>query len=279
MYPFFILLERTFSSGKRTEDGQGLFLHFHRYFIWLYEIALREECGYKGTQPYWDWTLSWEDPSKSTVFNGSPTSMGSNGQAIPHGYTHLAAFGITLDVPPGTGGGCLVSGPFSQGYNLSLGPIAFQPVDGDNGLDYNPRCLTRDLNPGWSNQTKPTDVVNLISGCNDLGCFDSVLEAISGVHAGGHFTIGGINNDALASAGDPAFYLHHAQVDRVWSIWQGLNAANRTNQVYGTGTAFNEPPSPNVTLATSLNFDVLSPSVSIRDVVSTIDGPFCYEYL
>lgn len=29
----------------------GNFLTWHRYFTWLYEEALRNECGYKGTQP------------------------------------------------------------------------------------------------------------------------------------------------------------------------------------------------------------------------------------
>lgn len=31
--------------------GNGLFLTWHRYFVWAYEQALRNECGYKGYQP------------------------------------------------------------------------------------------------------------------------------------------------------------------------------------------------------------------------------------
>ena len=77
------------------------------------------------------------------------------------------------------------------------------------------------------------------SSCADLGCFNTALEAIGGVHAGGHFTIGGIALNAFASASDPAFYLHYAQVDRVWALWQNLNSRDRTNQVYVTSTAFN----------------------------------------
>lgn len=30
---------------------QGNFLTWHRYFVWAYEEALRNECGYKGSQP------------------------------------------------------------------------------------------------------------------------------------------------------------------------------------------------------------------------------------
>ena len=29
----------------------GIFLSWHREFVWLYEKALQEECGYQGTQP------------------------------------------------------------------------------------------------------------------------------------------------------------------------------------------------------------------------------------
>ncbi|KAH0144452.1 Di-copper centre-containing protein, partial [Aureobasidium melanogenum] len=36
----------------------GTFLGWHRYFLWEYEQALRNECGYQGTQPYWNWGLS-----------------------------------------------------------------------------------------------------------------------------------------------------------------------------------------------------------------------------
>lgn len=73
-----------------------------------------------------------------------------------------------------------------------------------------------------------------------LGCFGTLMEGIPGVHASGHFAIGGLAVDAFASAGDPAFYLHHAQVDRVWTLWQNIKAQRkRTRQVYGTSTAFN----------------------------------------
>lgn len=40
-----------------------------------------------------------------------------------------------------------------------------------------------------------------------------------------------------------------------------------------------DPPSANVTLDTKLNFEVLAPPITVREVDSTIDGPFCYIYL
>ncbi len=165
--------------------------------------------------------------------------MGSNGLLIPHGPTNISAFGLNLTIAPATGGGCLYKGPFANA-TVDLGPVAYQPLDADHGLTYNPRCLARDLSPVWANQTKPTDVAGVLATCGaDLGCWDTNFEAISGVHAGGHFTIGSLNVDAYASAGDPVFYLHHAQVDRIWTLWQSLDLEKRTNAVYGTSTAFN----------------------------------------
>ncbi|KAK4215184.1 hypothetical protein QBC37DRAFT_419802 [Rhypophila decipiens] len=258
----------------------GLFFHFHRYFVWLYEKALREECGYKGAQPYWDWTLSWKDPSKSTVFDGSPYSLGSNGKKVPHGPTTIRAYGIVMDIPPGTGGGCVEKGPFSQDkYTLSLGPNVFEPYGPDGGLGYNPRCLKRDLNPYWTNNTRPAKVLEALTACQDIGCFDTIVESLDGTHAGGHFGQGGMGLDTFASPGDPAFWLHHGQVDRMWSLWQGQNPRNRTLQTAQTGTAFNNPPSANVTLNTLVDAGIVGEKKSVKDVSSTIDGPFCYMYV
>jgi tyrosinase len=98
---------------------------WHRYFTWAYEQTLRNECSYTGGQPYWDWTLYADDPRLSPVFDGSKYSMGSNGKVIPHGPTLLAAFGKQFTLPPGTGGGCIETGPFS---NLTVRSYVFQDV-------------------------------------------------------------------------------------------------------------------------------------------------------
>ena len=86
--------------------------------------------------------------------------------------------------------------------------------------------------------------------------------------------------DVFTSPGDPAFYLHHAMVDRVWWIWQSLDRKNRLNQVSGTRTTFNQPPSGNVTLddVIDLGFAGPFPPDKIRNLVDTTNGPFCYTY-
>jgi len=41
-----------------------------------------------------------------------------------------------------------------------------------------------------------------------------------GPHGGIHYTIGGDpGGDFFTSPGDPAFWVHHGMMDRVWAIW------------------------------------------------------------
>ena len=110
------------------------------------------------------------------------------------------------------------------------------------------------------------------------------MQSQVGVHGGGHFTLGGDpGNDVFTSPGDPAFYLHHANIDRVWWIWQKLSPRERQfsdNAIAGSRTFLNDPPSANGTLDDEIEFGYAAgPARQIRDLMSTVGGPFCYVYL
>ena len=99
-------------------------MHWHRYYIWAYETALKTECQFKGTQPvspkitskssvtnvskYWNWG-KYTDLTKSPIFNGDEWSMGGNGEAV----SHKGGF-IGRQIPAGPGGGCVKTGPFAK---------------------------------------------------------------------------------------------------------------------------------------------------------------------
>lgn len=223
--------------------NDGLFLGFHRQFVHLWEKALREECGYAGAQPYWDSSISYADPEKSTVFDGSPWSMGSNGVYIPNrGNTTIPLpGGGALVFPPATGGGCVHSGPFTPDtFTIHLGPLGTDPKGPLEGYGYNPRCLTRDLSPEFSANCRPTNVSALVGDCEDIACFNRVLDTSpKGIHGAGHFVMGPVAMDVFSSPNDPAFWLHHANVDRLWAIWQGQALRERTYQLWGTRTSGN----------------------------------------
>lgn len=99
-------------NQTRTIHGTGNFLSWHRYFVHSFENALREECGYTGYQPYWNWFSYQDDLSKSPVFDGSATSMGGDGYYVKHNGS--TGGGGRIYLPSGNGGGCIKSGPFKK---------------------------------------------------------------------------------------------------------------------------------------------------------------------
>ncbi|KAM7213220.1 Grixazone synthase [Rhypophila decipiens] len=258
----------------------GLFLAFHRHYLHQYNLALQDECDYYGPVPYWDWSKHWKDPLQAAVLDGSDTSFGSDGEYIPNRNDSIVKFPHAPEViiPPGTGGGCLKDGPFKD-YKMNLGPVLLEPQGPDGGRGFNPRCINRDISKLMAGNSRPSNLTKVLAA-KDLGEFNLLIDdAASGVHTNGHFQLGGIQLDPFVSPSDPIFWLHHGMIDYLWSVWQGQDYENRRDQVWGTGTLGNIPPSDNVTLDTLINFEVLSDGPRpVREFVSTIEGPYCYVY-
>ncbi|KAH6699998.1 hypothetical protein BKA64DRAFT_565464 [Cadophora sp. MPI-SDFR-AT-0126] len=251
------------------------FFTWHRYYTWLYEKALREECGYEGYQPYWDWS-STDTLTAHPLFDGSETSIGGDGEAIPHSPYILLPTPTVINVTSavGTGGGCIVSGPFAN-VTINLGPHG-QPVH-DRGLNYNPRCLTRDIREN-DLRSLTYDNVAAVMVQDDFQTYATLVEVGGGLHSSGHGVLGGFQDDLWGSAQDPSFHFHHGQVDRLWALWQGVNQTVRTKEVASTLTIMNLPPSEPGTLDTVVDMGYMGPSMTIGELSSTIDGPFCYIY-
>ncbi|KAF2843002.1 Di-copper centre-containing protein [Patellaria atrata CBS 101060] len=283
----------------------GNFVGWHRLFVWAYEKALREECGYDGYQPYYNWPKWAYDPMSSPALDGSATSMSGNGV---YGCGNQSSYGIPtnmdplINIPHGSGGGCIKDGPFKD-WKVNLGPVfpdltcvppnpysdytdpAQAPLI---GLGYNPRCLKRDISSWTTRQwTNDNQVAKLLLTpdiytfwANLQGGVPAFVGNFMGVHTAGHFTIGGDpGGDFFTSPGDPWFFLHHAQIDRVWWTWQNLSPLARIKQIAGTITISNSPPSRNATLSDTIDMGYVDPVVRTLDqVTNTMAGPFCYRY-
>lgn len=190
---------------------------------------------------------------------------------------------------PGTGGGCVTSGPFKN-MSVNLGPVGLPLNDGTvltgTGFEYNPRCLKRDISAKVNQRfSNATSIVNLITQNKNIGDFQMVMQGVPGsgsigVHGGGHYTIGGDPaDDVSTSPGDPVFYLHHGMIDLTWWTWQQLDYKNRRNAIAGTGTFLNSPPSANTTLDTVIDLGYAGGGpITMRELMSINDGPFCYTY-
>ncbi|KAK1973441.1 tyrosinase central domain-containing protein [Colletotrichum cereale] len=260
------------------------FLSWHRYYVWAYEKALREECGYQGYQPYEHWPYYASDPLNSPVFNGNETSMSGNGAKVPHPGIQ---FGPTI-FQPADGGGCLMGGPF-KAFKANLGPVAPVLTDvprnpNQDGLGYNPRCLRRDVNPNFSKYTTEAYTYDLITQNNDIYWFQTVMQGnlqvgFPGVHGGGHLTIGGDpGGDFYNSPAEPIFWLHHSMIDRTWWIWQMQDLDTRLTAVSGT-TGPLGVGGENGTLDDDIDLSVNAPKVRLGDLLDTMNGPFCYVYV
>ncbi|KAH0429210.1 tyrosinase central domain containing protein [Colletotrichum camelliae] len=273
----------------------GNFMPWHRWFVHLYEKALRDECGYTGYQPYWDWPKYASAPEKSPIFNGDPYSLGGNGDYVPHDGPVITppdgVGGGNIQLPAGVGGGFVTTGPFAN-MTVNLGPVG--GLEGtaagpDGGLGYNPRGLKRDVGPAMNQRyANYTTVLNLLLKPN-IYEYRLLSEGVPytieiGPHGGMHYAISGDPGaDLFTSPGDPAFWVHHGMMDRMWTLWQAIDPVNRHKDLnggdYGHLTWANEPPSNKTQLTDVIDMGYAGPNIQIQDVMDTLSGPFCYFYL
>ncbi|KAK8102044.1 hypothetical protein PG984_015190 [Apiospora sp. TS-2023a] len=293
-----------------TIHNTGNFLGWHRYFLHSYETALREECGYTGYMPYWNWFAHRDDVAKSPVFDGSPTSLGGDGEFFYHNGSLGGALAIPL--PSGNGGGCIKEGPFA-GQKANIGPLLTVFAEFPTVKDIfvpNPHCIRRDLSSYTATHFMTTEMLwNVTLGAASVS-IKMLQEELQGgkypghfgLHAAGHFVLGGDGTDLFSSPNDPAFFLHRefsfsfscyiinipalliqgwidGMVDRIWWIWQALHPT-LAGTIEGTITLNNDPPSRNATIDDVLDTKGLAPPVALKEVFDTLGGgPLCYVYV
>ncbi|KAH9484984.1 Tyrosinase P [Psilocybe cubensis] len=245
-----------------TVHNLGQFLPWHRHFIRTFENALRNECGYKGATPYWDWS---QDADSNSSISASPifdsvTGFGGDGKSGT--YTLPANDMKDKEIRPSAFKGCVDNGPFAD-YTLHVGP----------GKLRTSHCLTRSISDG-AKKFMSSSAVSTLSKSSTFEVFRTQLEAVSD---DGHVMIGGEMSSPYSSPGDPLFYLHHANIDRIWWNWQQLAPATRFFTV--TGPATKTPPVHEVGVDYVLNMGSLGLSVPIRDTLDLLSKPNCYTYL
>lgn len=202
-----------------------------------------------------------------------------------------------FDVPGRTGGGCVTDGAFKD-MVVRIGPM--------NNVTGNPRCLSRDFSPYFAGEYLGVNDTQLTLSQPDFGWFDRVVEGApsfnaSGIHGGGHYGVGGtlgVMGDLYNSpAGttvvifcgslpefkgfaDPVFYMHHANLDRVWWSWQSKNLSARLVDISGPINLldYTNTLGGNVTLDFPLSVGVNAKNVTIRDVMDIRGDVLCYEY-
>ncbi|KAK0545117.1 hypothetical protein OC846_005794 [Tilletia horrida] len=188
---------------------QASFLPWHRMLGHARAIAAKD-CGYHGPWPYWDWTLDADAGSllKSPILSNE-RGLGGNGTGV---------------------NGTVTSGP------LGHFPLAFVNVGSNQSLaTYAPHYLQRSFGTALANnRTFPmfeeaynTTSVRRVLSSTDYVTFERLLEGLknrldvvgAGPHSAIHIAIAG-EMFGSHSPNDPIFFLHHANIDRLWWSWQ-----------------------------------------------------------
>ncbi|EAU83695.1 monooxygenase [Coprinopsis cinerea okayama7 len=250
----------------------GHFLAWHRHFLTLYANAMRDECGYQGPATYWDWSRDADGPGRmrdSPVFDPVTGFGGDGATSSPSpnpgnpGFPGFPGF-------PGGGGGCVATGPFNT-TRLNLGP----------GTAVGEHCLTRAIGDQMKSSLTSANVQATLAQTT-FETFRTTLEnggrAVNGfgIHGGGHAAVGGEMVNPYSSPGDPLFYLHHGNLDRIWWKWQSADLANRLNAISGPTTQ--RPPFTNVTLNFMMPYTSLIPPLAVREIMDIEAEPSCFQY-
>ena len=167
--------------------------------------------------------------------------------------------------PESVGNGeCVTSGPFAD--------IEVMFYDGE----VKPHCLSRGF-PGveevgeLGELIKPEVIEDLL---NKKEYDHFALELEKRAHKFLTLTVRG-DLSRFTGPNDPVFFLHHVNLDRLWSEWQ--HGANRDKLIAYRGKAFNDTEVP-ATLADVLDMGGLARNIRVGDVMDTTSGLFCYRY-
>lgn len=181
-------------DGVRYAHGSPSFLPWHRIYLYEFELALRV---YKPnlTLPYWDWTSE----RSMTGLPWTNDFMGGNGDPVNRIVT---------------------TGPFAGAAQWRVYRSSSEGYDLRRAMAVSPRGALPTTT--MVNEMLAHSVYDVAPW--DRTAADGMRNTMEGfrapnIHNGVHVWIGG--NMAMAdSPNDPVFFLHHCNIDRLWSQWQ-----------------------------------------------------------
>lgn len=237
-----------------TGSGHGLhgmypahmnpaFLPWHRVYLDLFESALKEVSGKDIAIPYWDWS----DPgSVDVVF--APDFMGGNGDpaqgyAVTTGPFQKDSFVVRIfdtgDIDSIFDDANTDPNPVPylvRGFTIFKDSSVVLPSAAEiaNTLSIS----TYDSSPWDSSVDTAISFRNSLEGWRGTAgeeCDDGIMDVIptplrrSQMHNVVHIWVGGVipynggyiagNMTQSSSPNDPCFWIHHANIDRLWSGW------------------------------------------------------------
>jgi Common central domain of tyrosinase len=180
--------------------GNPTFLPWHRELLRRLELDL-QAVDASVTVPYWDWTV--DNLPTSSLWQAD--LLGGNGRASD---------------------GRVMDGPFA--FDAGHWPLRFNEHPEPDlkrafGVDATALPVAADVTACLAEtpyDAAPWDMTSQPSFRNRLeGWIDAPAGQSAGMHDLVHVWVGGTMS-YMSSPNDPVFFLHHAEIDRLWAQWQ-----------------------------------------------------------
>jgi len=175
------------------------FLPWHRWFIWNFEKVLQQATGKCIYIPYWDWERDAEWEWDSDVMH--PDTFGT--------------WGETSNV---NGRPCVNDGiadyrdsPFARSLGIDDGPLGCVEREFLQGFSFTGEAQMLAMITNYDQYADTSRGNNAVNGFR--------IEYENGPHMLVHGIIGG-HMETNWSPADPVFWIHHSNIDRLWTLWQ-----------------------------------------------------------
>lgn len=252
---FSLIICRRISANMSSAHFSASFLPWHRASLYIFESLLTKKCGLKIPMPYWDWAVDHQSLETSSIWSSSEGFGGDGAVNLPEGFGK---------------GRCVVDGPFANTTRLWW--------DGQE----NSHCLGRGfvhadtsemgkLSGTWFS---PESIAEMT---RSDGYFEFEKRLENTAHNALHWGIRG-DFSSMTSANEPLFWLHHAQLDRLWWQWQEENPGVRMEEYEGVSFNTTEGKKIQGTLNDQLRFTGFWKDIKVREVMKTEGQLLCYRY-
>ncbi|KAG8960489.1 hypothetical protein FRC00_000213 [Tulasnella sp. 408] len=241
-------------SGGYCTHGTVLFPTWHRPYLAIYEQILQQhavkiaktytedtaawiEAAEQLRMPYWDWASNPVPPAE-VISMDYVTITTADGQetSVPN---PLLSYRFNPMHPS------IKATPFRVWPTTLRHPTPNAESDVDELID----ALGTDI----ARETIRDNTFNLLIRTKSWPAFSyrgvgdggSSANSIEAIHDGIHVRVGGEGHmgDPAVAAFDPIFYLHHANVDRIFALWQAINPSVWVSQGPGGRGTFSLPAS------------------------------------
>jgi tyrosinase len=192
------------------QHASPYFTTWHRWYLYYFERICRKMCGHPELAlPYWNYASD----------NGPSLQLPAKFQQLSQNQNPLYFDdrGLGFATPDATGP-----------QNVSMNDNGYLPY---SLTRYGPALSAKNMfpsDPADNINTDPTSAVYL-----DYG-FSGRLECAP--HDNVHSYVGGWMQNVPSAAGDPIFFMHHCQIDRLYASWAAEPGAS-----YNWGTSSTQP--------------------------------------